>query len=431
MNDKIFNPNPKDLIKVIDNLYSSMNNYNIEVINLISNLEKENIERYKDILKKQDKKLDFNIFDIITDKWKKENFHSEILKFLLENYEVFFNNFLELINIKDKKEYLNAEITNEEARIDILIKSEKKAIIVENKINWAPDQIEQLARYYEKIKNGHNGEQEREVEKIVYITPSNNKEPDEQTFGKDEKIKKEIKDKDRFTPITGFDGSKNDLVSCLEKSRDKLKENLEKTKNNLDSEDFNKLFFINHYIEILKRTGVGDMSTIKSNFSKEIIEKYKNGDNIFEKLNYIIEMCSDDKNKLVPNLPAKIQNDYIISELSNRNINMSASGYNDGEGDDKYYYWQYDYTYGSGKNAKWFTLYIATYTISEAILGLWGVDNKNKNDIKNLLSKVFKKSEDIDNIINSRLVFKFPNEEEKLFDLVSKLKKAFDEFCNS
>lgn len=427
MNDKIFSPNPKDLIKVIDNLYSSMNNYNIEVINLISNLEKENIKRYEEILEKQGDRLNFNIFDIITDKWKRENFHSEILKFLLENYEEFFNNFLELINIKDKKEYSNAEITNEEARIDILIKSEKKAIIVENKINWAPDQNEQLAKYYKKVKY----EYKKEVEKIIYIVPSENKKPDEQTFGKDEKIKKEIKDKDRFTPITGFDGRENDLVSCLEKSRDKLKENLEKTKNNLDSEDFNKLFFINHYIEILKRTGVGDMSTIKSNFAKEIIEKYKNGDNIFEKLNYIIEMCSDDKNKLVPKLPEKIINDYIISELSNRNINMSASGYNDGEGDDKYYYWQYDYTYGSGKNAKWFALYIATYTISEAILGLWGVDDKNKNDIKNVISKVFKKSEDIDNIINSGLVFKFPNEEEKLFDIVSKLKKAFDEFYNS
>lgn len=421
MNDKIFSPNPKDLIKVIDNLYSSMNNYNIEVINLISNLKEENIKRYEDILEKQGDKLNFNIFDIITDKWKKENFHSEILKFLLENYEVFFNNFLELINIKDKKEYLNAEITNEEARIDILIKSEKKAIIVENKINWAPDQNEQLARYYKKVK------EEKEVEKVVYITPSNNKEPDEQTFGKDEKIKKEIKDKDRFTPITGFDGSENDLVSCLEKSRDKLKENLEKTKNNLDSEDFNKLFFINHYIEILKRTGVGDMSTIKSNFSKEIIEKYKKGDNIFEKLNYIIEMCSDDKNKLVPKLPEKIINDYIISELSNRNINMYNGGYYDGI----YYYCQYDYTYGSGKNEKYFSLGIATYTISIVHLELWDITNKNKNDIKNVLSKVFKKSEDIDNIINSGLVFKFPNEEEKLFDLVIKLKSAFDEFCNS
>lgn len=419
MNDKIFTPNPKDLIKVIDNLYSSMNNYNIEVINLISNLEKENIKRYEDILEKQGDRLKFNIFDIITDKWKKENLHSEILRFLLENYEVFFNNFLDLIKIKNKKEYLNAEITNEEARIDILIKSEKKAIIVENKINWAKDMPEQLFRYYNECKYSKG----LEVDRIVYLSPNSSKEPADDSV---KEIPKEL-----IKTIVGFDGSENDLVSCLEKSRDKLKENLEKTKNNLDSENFNKLFFINHYIEILKRTGEGDMSTIKSNFSKEIIEKYKNGDNIFEKLNYIIEMCSDDKNKLVPNLPAKIQNDYIISELSNRNINMSASGYNDGEGDDKYYYWQYNYTYGSGKNAKWFALYIATYTISEAILGLWSVDNKNKNDIKNVLSKVFKKSEDIDNIINSGLVFKFPNEEDKLFDLVSKLKNAFDEFCNS
>ena len=162
----------------------------------------------------------------------------------MENYEVFFNNFLELINIKDKKEYLNAEITNEEARIDILIKSEKKAIIVENKINWAPDQNEQLARYYKKVK------EEKEVEKIVYIAPSKDKNPDAQTFGEYEK---EIKD--RLEKIISFDGSENDLVSCLEKSRDKLKENLEKIKNNFDSENFHKLFFINHYIEILKRTG--------------------------------------------------------------------------------------------------------------------------------------------------------------------------------
>lgn len=428
MNDKIFNPNLKDLINVIDNLYSSMNDYNIGVINLISNLEEENINAYEEILEKQGDKLNFNIFDIITDKWKRENLHSEILKFLLENYEEFFDNFLDLIKIKNKEEYSNAEITNEEARIDILIKSENKAIIVENKINWANDQNEQLARYYKKVRDEH----EKEVEKIVYIVPSKDKKPDEQTFGKDEEIKKEIED--RFIKIVGFDGSEDDLVYCLEKSSDKLKENLEKIKNKFDSENFHKLFFINHYIEILKRTGVGDMSTIKSNFAKEIIEKYKNGDNIFEKLNYIIEMCIDDKNKLVPKLPEKIINDYIISELSNRNINMYNGGYLDGGEDDKYYYCQYDYTYGSGKNEKHFTLYIATYTISIVNLGLWEVSdkNKNKNDIKNVLSKIFKKSEDIDNIIGAvGLVFKFPDEEDKLFDLVSKLKSAFDEFCNS
>ena len=412
MNDKIFSPNPKDLIKVIDNLYSSMNNYNIEVINLISNLEKENIERYKDILKKQDKKLDFNIFDIITDKWKKENFHSEILKFLLENYEVFFNNFLELINIKDKKEYSNAEITNEEARIDILIKSEKKAIIVENKINWAPDQIEQLARYYEKIKNGYNGEQEREVEKIVYIAPSKDKNPDAQTFGEYEK---EIKD--RLEKIISFDGSENDLVSCLEKSRDKLKENLEKIKNNFDSENFHKLFFINHYIEILKRTGVGDMSTIKSNFYKEIIEKYKNGDNIFEKLNYIIEMCSD------KNFPAKMLNDYFIFKFG-----MNDCGYDKDRNSYSCNYWL-DYNNGKEKNA--FSITIHSLGISEVYLTLWD-DNENINNIlKTVINK--KEAEYLikEGLTDAGIIFNIPDEEDKLFDLVIKLKNAFDEFCNS
>lgn len=405
MNDKIFSPNPKDLIKVIDNLYSSMNNYNIEVINLISNLEKENIKRYEDILKKQDKKLDFNIFDIITDKWKKENFHSEILKFLLENYEVFFNNFLELINIKDKKEYLNAEITNEEARIDILIKSEKKAIIVENKINWAKDMPEQLFRYYNECKYSKG----LEVDRIVYLSPNSSKEPADDSV---KEIPKEL-----IKTIVGFDGSENDLVSCLEKSRDKLKENLEKTKNNLDSEDFNKLFFINHYIEILKRTGVGDMSTIKSNFSKEIIEKYKNGDNIFEKLNYIIEMCSD------KNFPAKILNDYFISKLG-----MNDCGYNKEEGGYSCNYWL-DYNNGKEKNA--FSITIHSYKASEVFLTLWD----DKDNINNILKSVINKKEAEDlikqDLTTGGIKFNFPEEEDKLTNLVIKLKNAFDEFCNS
>ena len=396
MNDKIFIPNPKDLIKVIDNLYSSMNNYNIEVINLISNLEKENIERYKDILKKQDKKLDFNIFDIITDKWKKENFHSEILKFLLENYEVFFNNFLELINIKDKKEYLNAEITNEEARIDILIKSEKKAIIVENKINLAKDMPEQLFRYYNECKYSKG----LEVDRIVYLSPNSSKEPADDSV---KEIPKEL-----IKTIVGFDGSENDLVSCLEKSRDKLKENLEKTKNNLDSENFNKLFFINHYIEILKRTGVGDMSEVELKFFKEVIEKYKTDKDIFKKINYIGEMY----NNLL-----EIKNKYILE-----NIKAEDWGYNK-----KGHYYSCAYTFSYGKNN--FYLEINTYDIFK--IYIYFSDDKGKiNDIKNILSKALNK-ENIDKIIGDGLELDFPDELYKLSDLVDKIKKAFDEFCNS
>ena len=396
MNDKIFSPNPKDLIKVIDNLYSSMNNYNIEVINLISNLEKENIERYKDILKKQDKKLDFNIFDIITDKWKKENLHSEILKFLLENYEVFFKNFLELINIKDKKEYLNAEITNEEARIDILIKSENKAIIVENKINWAKDMPEQLFRYYNECKYSKG----LEVDRIVYLSPNSSKEPSDDSV---KEIPKEL-----IKTIVGFDGSKNDLVSCLEKSRDKLKENLEKIKNNFDSENFHKLFFINHYIEILKRTGVGDMSEVELKFFKEVIEKYKTDKDIFKKINYIGEMY----NNLL-----EIKNKYILE-----NIKAEDWGYNK-----KGHYYSCAYTFSYGKNN--FYLEIYTSDIFKIYIYFW--DDKSKiNDRKNILSKVLNK-ENIDKIIGDGLELDFPDELDKLSDLVDKIKKAFDEFCNS
>lgn len=403
MNDKIFSPNPKDLIKVIDNLYSSMNNYNIEVINLISNLEKENIERYKDILKKQDKKLDFNIFDIITDKWKRENLHSEILRFLLENYEVFFNNFLELINIKDKKEYLNAEITNEEARIDILIKSEKKAIIVENKINLAPDQNEQLAKYYKKVK------EKKEVEKIVYIAPSKDKNPDAQTFGEYEK---EIKD--RLEKIISFDGSEDDLVSCLEKSRDKLKENLEKTKNNLDSEDFNKLFFINHYIEILKRTGVGDMSEVELKFFKEVLEKYKTDKDIFKKIKYIGEM---------------------YNSLTLIRVNNLINKFNGSNWKDICCYIEFH----SEKRGLNYVIDIYTNNYQYTILQLFSRDEDSEQDIKDIeawlknhkLFDGFYFHNEGDEPKRWTKEFKFPEEENALYDFTDKLIKCLEEDVES
>ena len=402
MNDKIFSPNPKDLIKVIDNLYSSMNNYNKEVINLISNLKEENIKRYEDILEKQDKKLDFNIFDIITDKWKKENFHSEILKFLLENYEVFFNNFLELIDIKDKKEYSNAEITNEEARIDILIKSENKAIIVENKINWAPDQNEQLARYYKKVK------EEKEVEKIVYIAPSKDKNPDAQTFGEYEK---EIKD--RLEKIISFDGSENDLVSCLEKSRDKLKENLEKTKNNLDSEDFNKLFFINHYIEILKRTGVGDMSEVELKFFKEVIEKYKTDKDIFKKIKYIGEM---------------------YNSLTLIRVNNLINKFNGKNWCNKCCYIQF-YSEKSGSNYG-IDIYSDNYQYSLLQLFSYKNSEQDMKDIKTWLKKHklfdgFYFHNERDEPKRWTKEFKFPEEENALYDFTDKLINCLEEDVES
>lgn len=68
-------------------------------------------------------------------------------------------------------------VEREEKRIDILIKIDnpkyKKAIIIENKINDACDQDNQLARYYEMLTNeGYT------VLKIPYITLYGGKIPD-------------------------------------------------------------------------------------------------------------------------------------------------------------------------------------------------------------------------------------------------------------
>lgn len=409
MSDKIFKANPKDLILVIDNLYSSMNNYNKEVINLISNFEKENIDAYKEILERQGNKLKFNIFDIITDKWKRENLHSEILKFLLENYEDFFNDFLDLIEIENKEEYSNAEITNEEAKIDILIKSENKAIIVENKINWAHDQNEQLARYYKKIKD----EYKKEVEKIVYISPSKYKEPDSQTFGKEEKIKKEIKDRYRYKQIIGFDGSGKDLVSCLEKSRDKLKENLEKEKNNLDSENIHILFFINHYIEILKRTGAGDMSEVELNFFKEVMEKYKTDKDIFKKINYIGEMSNNLTIARVNNLAEKFSGGNYNNECFYREFYSKKRGIN------------YVIDIYPNDNHTSLQLFSREEKDNPKSMKKWKQDNE---DIEAWLKKHnlfegFKKG----NEDRWSKEFKFPEEENALYEFTKKLIKLLEE----
>ena len=72
---------------------------------------------------------------------------------------------------------------------------------------------------------------------------------------------------------------------------------------------------------------------------------------------------------------------------------------------------------------------IYTSDIFKIYIYFW--DDKSKiNDRKNILSKVLNK-ENIDKIIGDGLELDFPDELDKLSDLVDKIKKAFDEFCNS
>ncbi len=156
--------------------------------------------------------VQFSFFESISDLYYRENFHSDILYTILNPqtpkiYQPYFiEEFVKYLGLK-KQEFnftKNYEVIREaptgkikwkdkngnehekEGYIDLLIKNENQAIIIENKINYAPDMENQLVRYMKyvdetlRIKNYS----------VVYLTLNkNDKKPplhdyDKKAFGK-------------------------------------------------------------------------------------------------------------------------------------------------------------------------------------------------------------------------------------------------------
>lgn len=158
----------------------------------------------------------FNIFNIVSNLYYRENFHSDIIKYFLDPNEkhncgsAFLNVFIQMLNekINQKDKYIdatcydNAVVVREEGRIDILIKSEMshKCIIIENKINNAGDMQRQIPRYYDYVKGkGYD------IDAIVYLPLDIKKEPDKSDWSDE--------DKENINPlliiIPAYDKSKN------------------------------------------------------------------------------------------------------------------------------------------------------------------------------------------------------------------------------
>lgn len=132
----------------------------------------DELQNYREKIRKQNNS---NIFSAISDVYKRENYTSDILRFILDPKALglgdrYLSKFLELIEI-DKESFItendNLEVLREEHRIDILIKNttQKKAIIIESKLNNAPDQPIQLVRYYANLKKDNY-----DVLKVVYLS---------------------------------------------------------------------------------------------------------------------------------------------------------------------------------------------------------------------------------------------------------------------
>lgn len=145
---------------------------------------------YDDVQKIPKIKEGFNIFTAIAEKYRYENLHSDLLKVILgseknniRNQNIFYN-FLEYIgiseteqkkyfpdyeNIKFYREYPKGKEDAKDIKkygfIDLLIYTETACIIIENKINGAPDRTNQLGKYYARM-----AQEGKKFIKIVYLT---------------------------------------------------------------------------------------------------------------------------------------------------------------------------------------------------------------------------------------------------------------------
>jgi hypothetical protein len=123
------------------------------------------------------KKEFYSIFQMISPFFYRENYHSDILQYLL-SYNEAKRALIEWLNQHYSKEidyndYIDGIVLREEANIDILVLSTDmtKAIIIENKSNNAVDQKSQVYNYYEIISKDHI------VQAIIYLNKNALKKP--------------------------------------------------------------------------------------------------------------------------------------------------------------------------------------------------------------------------------------------------------------
>lgn len=157
----------------------------------------------------------FNSFILMSDIYKRENFHSDIIRAILdingvhEGGNIYLLKFLSFINsfknIVDERNYLgfNVEVEREDGRRDITIKGNRHAIIIENKLNDAQDTSNQIPFYVKCLEDDGF-----KVDAIIYLTLNQLKEPDQGTWNVNGKEKNYILG--RLISIRAFDG-RNDL----------------------------------------------------------------------------------------------------------------------------------------------------------------------------------------------------------------------------
>ena len=378
-------------------------------------IDNEMIKTYEDYIDKNnfEEDYDFNIFELMSDKFYRENFHSYIIAKLFEN-EIILKKFLEFIKV-DETVYINDgydiipeysikhDIKN--GRIDILIKSNDKennedeenenkekphCIIIENKLHGAKDEESQLRRYYEACKEYF------EVDKIVYLLPNLDKKnkPDEQSK---EGIPKEL-----IETIVGYDGNGKDFYTVLNDSLEEVK----------STSNIEWHLLLKHYLKILRLTGETKMDALTEKFYNKIKDEPEE----YKKIQLIATMYND---------------------LIKTRINYFAEKFN-GENYQNKYFWRYFY---SEKRKIDYCLEIYIENDRSRLIFFTSEENTNKfkNDIKDIeawlkehkLFDGFYLHNKGDEPNRWTKEFKFPEEEKALYEFAKKLIKCLEEDVES
>jgi len=280
--------------------------------------------------KRTSRKPELNIFSLISAQYHKENLNSDVIAGLLdiksnpEDSRSLMDVFLDALNSSileknqtstnnenivskiDKTNFKDYEVEREENRIDIIIKnkSTSSAIIIENKINNAPDMDNQIPRYYEKLVD-------EKFEKIwvLYLPLTKYKKPEIDKWTICDKEKKKIENSMVIIPVYSRTG--NSLI------KDWLEIALQKC--NLIS--FNTTFVLKQYKQILEINAMNEIQLKKVGKFIELLKDKEGFDSFSEAMNAY--------NKVPEYLARNFEDKRILKDFYKERNSWSTSNRNE------------------------------------------------------------------------------------------------------
>lgn len=417
------NYNFNDLKICYENIYQTNREKVISAKEYLNSfLTEERITKYKKEAEEENKKnsfnFDFNILKVMSEKYYTEDFHSDIIKQLLKN-KAFLNPFLSFIDV-DYKEYKDCEILRENGinsdengrgRIDILIKNEKRkrAVIIENKINWAGDTYKQLKKYYDYIS------EKFKVDRMVYLVPDSGKIPENQSI---EGISKKL-----IKVVVGYDGKGNDFYTqCVKKGVKNLKN------------DSKKEWFVlaEHYLQILKEKGESKMSYLKKEFYKDITAKNENLEkahliadiyNNFEKGDFKMEVLEKDFYENIINNNGELEKIKLIAKMYNGLGEIRAKNMQDIYGGSITIYGGNQWLVNCGGKIPYNIEVEFDSNSTNILISSKEKDEKSKKEDRKIIEDLLKKNKlfgGFDGVYCTKS-YQFPKEEKELYDYLYKL----------